>query len=244
MTNHNILHELIPLYALDSLEGDELHAVRTHLDSCDACLRELARYAAVASQLVPDEPAPTHGWERIASVIGNGAADIPLGRAAEVIDLEEGRPRRTRAVTMLTAIAAVAALVFAGIALAQRSLLNDLTGDSAVIAAAEQAASSPGAYVGDFLVDGFSVAQVVLTEDGRGFVVPTEYLEPLIPERTYQLWVIAANEQVISGGVLGNEPRASTFTWTGEVSGFALTREAAGGVVISEGDVVAVATQA
>jgi anti-sigma-K factor RskA len=239
MTNHNLLHELIPLYALDSLEGDELHAVRTHLDSCDACLRELARYAAVTSQFVPDEPAPTHGWERIASAIGNGA-DIPLGRTAEVID----PPRRTRAVTLLTAIAAVAALVFAGIALAQRSLLNDLTGDSAVIATAEQAATSPGAYVGDFLVDGFSVAQVVLTEDGHGFVVPTEHLEALMPERTYQLWVITADEQVISGGVLGNEPRASTFTWTGEVSGFALTREVAGGVVISEGDVVAVATQA
>ena len=243
MTNHSLLHELVPLYALDSLEGDELHAVRTHLDSCDACLRELARYAAVTSKLVPDEPTPTHGWERIASAIGNGA-DIPLGRAAEVIDLEEGRPRRTRAMTLLTAIAAVAALVFAGIALAQRSLLHDLTGDSAVIAAAEQAASSPGAYVGDFLVDGSSVAQVILTEDGHGFVVPTEDLEPLMPQRTYQLWVITTDEQVISGGVLGNEPRASTFTWTGEVSGFALTREVAGGVVISEGDVVAVATQA
>ena len=113
-----------------------------------------------------------------------------------------------------------------------------------MIAAAEQAASSPGAYVGDFVVDGSSVAQVVLTDDGHGFVVPTEDLEPLMPQRTYQLWVITADEQVISGGVLGNEPRASTFTWTGEVSGFALTREVAGGVVISEGDVVAVATQA
>jgi len=243
MTNHNLLHELIPLYALDSLEGDELDAVETHLDSCDACLRELDRYAAMTSQLVPDEPPPTHGWERIASAIGN-EADIPLGRVAGVIDLEDGRPRRTSAVTLLTAIAAVAAVVFVGIAFAQRSLLNDLTGESAVTAAAEKAASSPGAYVGDFLVDGFSVAQVVLTEDGHGFVVPTEDLEPLVPERTYQLWVITTDEQVISGGVLGNEPRASTFTWTGEVSGFALTREVAGGMVISEGDVVAVATQA
>lgn len=243
MTNHNLLHELIPLYALDSLEGNELRAVRTHLGSCDPCRRELARYAAVTSQLVPNEPAPTLGWERIASAIGKGT-EIPLGQAAEVIDLEAGRPRRTRAVTLVTAIAAVAALVLAGITLAQRSLLNDLTGDSAVIAAAEQAASSPDAYVGVFLVDGFAVAQVVLTEDGHGFVVPTEDLEPLMPERTYQLWVITTDEQVISGGVLGNEPRASTFTWTGEVSGFALTREVAGGVVISEGDVVAVAAQA
>ena len=89
------------------------------------------------------------GWERIASALGKGA-DIPLGQAAEVIDLQEWRPRRTKAMTLLTAIAAVAALVFGGIALAQRSLLNDLTGDSAVIAAAEQAASRPGDCVGEF----------------------------------------------------------------------------------------------
>lgn len=32
----------------------------------------------------------------------------------------------------------------------------------------------------------------------------------------------------------------ATFTWTGEVTGFAPTREVAGGVVSSEGDVVSV----
>jgi hypothetical protein len=44
--------------------------------------------------------------------------------------------------------------------------------------------------------------------------------------------------------VLGNRPGPSTFTWTGEVTGFALTREIAGGVVSSAGDVVAVITDA
>ena len=41
-------------------------------------------------------------------------------------------------------------------------------------------------------------------------------------------------------GVLGNEPVPSRFTWTDDVAGFALTREVAGGVVSSEGDVVSV----
>ena len=128
MTNHNLLHELVPLYALDSLEGDELHAVRTHLDSCDACLRELARYEAVTSNWSRTNPRPPmdgRGLPRQSETGRTSHSD----RAAEVIDLEEGRPRRTRAMTLLTAIAAVAALVFAGIALAQRSLLHDLTGD-------------------------------------------------------------------------------------------------------------------
>jgi hypothetical protein len=70
MTNHELLQELVPLYAIDSLEGDERYAVRTHLHSCDSCLGDLARYSAVTSEMVPDEPAPHHGWERIASAIG------------------------------------------------------------------------------------------------------------------------------------------------------------------------------
>lgn len=45
---------------------------------------------------------------------------------------------------------------------------------------------------------------------------------------------------MISAGVLGNDPRPERFTGTGEVAGFALTRERAGGVVSSEGDVVSV----
>jgi hypothetical protein len=84
------------------------------------------------------------------------------------------------------------------------------------------------------------VAEVVLTGEGDGFILPTETLDPLGPDRTYQLWVITPDEQVISAGVLGNDPGPARFTWTGEVAGFALTREAAGGVVSSEGDVVSV----
>jgi len=64
-------------------------------------------------------------------------------------------------------------------------------------------------------------------------------LDGLPADRTYQLWVVTPTEEVISAGVLGSDPEASTFTWRGEVSAFALTRETAGGVAVSEGDVVA-----
>lgn len=80
----------------------------------------------------------------------------------------------------------------------------------------------------------------MLTSAGRGYVLPTDALDPLSTDRTYQLWVINTDADVISAGVLGADPTASSFTWTGDVSGFALTREVAGGVVSSAGDVVAV----
>jgi glucose-6-phosphate 1-dehydrogenase len=81
---------------------------------------------------------------------------------------------------------------------------------------------------------------VVLTSDGEGFVIPSD-LSPLDEERTYQLWVLTPDELPISAGVLGNDPAPSRFTWSGGVAGFALTREVAGDVESTAGDVVSVA---
>jgi anti-sigma-K factor RskA len=138
------------------------------------------------------------------------------------------------------AVAALAALVLGVVALVQTMARNDLSGPGGVIAAAEAAAEEPGAIVADFETDAGSVGRIVLTADGEGFVIPSD-LEPLDEERTYQLWVVTPDEQVISAGVLGNDPAPSRFTWSGEVAGFALSREVAGGVESTAGDVVSVA---
>jgi hypothetical protein len=52
---------------------------------------------------------------------------------------------------------------------------------------------------------------------------------------------VTPDEQVISAGVLGSDPAPSRFTWSGDVAGFALSREVAGGVESTAGDVVSVA---
>lgn len=240
MSHANVV-DLVPLYALGALEERETAAVEAHLANCELCANELAIYESVTASLVPDGPAPTHLWAGIEAEI-SPEDDVELSHIAEVIPMAQ--PPNRRRLVWFASIAAAAAVVFGGIAIAQRSVLGHLTGDAAIVAAAEQASAEEGTFVGDFVVDEAAVAQVVLTSDGQGFVLPSDSLETLPAERTYQLWVITADEQVISGGVLGNDPGASTFTWTGEVSGFALTREIAGGVVVSEGDVVSVLTTA
>lgn len=74
--------------------------------------------------------------------------------------------------------------------------------------------------------------------------LPTESLPALAVDRAYQLWVINDEGAVVSADLLGHTPAPSTFTWTGTVTGFALTREIAGGVVSSHGDVVSVISEA
>jgi anti-sigma-K factor RskA len=235
MSGHEMI-DLVPLYALDALDGEEERVLVEHLGTCSRCRAALDEYLDVAANLVHDQPAPEELWERISTAIfteeATGSNVVPLVR-----------PRPSLFWKWATAVAAALAFVFGAIVLNDNLGGDGLTGDD-IIAAASRLADQPGTFVGDFSVEDVTVAQVVLTADGRGFVIPTESLDPLDDARTYQLWVINDTEDVISAGVLGNRPEPSTFTWTGEVIGFALTREVAGGVVSSAGDVVAVITDA
>lgn len=235
MITHGML-DLVPLYALDALRGREHEQFVRHLGGCAACQSELHRYQDVAANLVHDEPASDEIWERISASI---TADA--GAGTNVIEFR--RPQPNGIWKWTAAIAAGVALVFASIVIVDRVGSDGLTGES-IVAAADQLADEPGSFVGEFVVEDVSVAQVVLSAEGRGFVIPTGSLDPLDETRTYQLWVINDTEDVISAGVLGNRPEPATFTWTGEVTGFALTREVAGGVISSEGDVVSVITGA
>ncbi len=227
------MHDLVALYALDALEGADLESFETHLAECPTCAAELARHRAAAGALVVDEAPSEETWARIRAAVS--APD------AEIIALPTASDD-SRAWRWVAAVASIAALVFGAI-LVTNLLDAGEVDDGAVVAAAEKAATEEGAIVSDFLVDDVAVAQVVLTTDGRGYVIPTDDLAALESDRTYQLWVINDAADVISAGVLGADPAPAVFTWTGEVSGFALTREVAGGVISSAGDVVSVISE-
>lgn len=226
MSAHSQLFGLVELYALDALEGAELVEFEAHLEICELCQSQLAEALTVTASFVADAPAPTHVWDRIVAEI-----DPPDATVTEL-------PSRRGPVIALTTIAAALAIALGGVLLTQTSP----TAEEILIAAAEHAADEPGSLVSDFMADDVTIAEVVLGADGVGYVLPTDALADLEVTRTYQLWVINDEGRVISGGVLGPSPTVSTFTWTDGVSGFALTREIAGGVEVSEGDVAAVIT--
>lgn len=247
---HEELNALVAAYAIDALPSEEHDAVVAHLETCDACMAELDAHRAAVAHLTPDSAAPMHVWDRINTQIAEMAeiavepTPQPQAREADgaVVDFDSWR--RARRWGWVASAAAALVLVVGGLAIFQQLTIADLTGPQAIALAAERAESEPGVFGEDFEVEGVAVARVILTADGRGFVIPSENLPALPSERAYQLWVINDQGDVISAGVLGHEPVAATFTWTGTVSGFALTREIAGGVVSSEGDVVSVITGA
>ena len=231
MTNHPML-DLVELYALDSLEDGERYRFELHLDGCPLCQSQLDIALSVSAALVPDGDPPHHVWDRIVAELDQEE------RTETVVPLRRTRPGRGPLIA-LGSIAAALAVALAGVLMNSASTF---TGEGAIVAAAEAALEEPGAESVDLVSDGATVATIVLTADGRGFVLPTSELPPLGADRTYQLWVVNDQELVVSAGVLGSQPGPAVFTWTDGVSGLALTTEVAGGVAISEGDLVAAVT--
>ncbi len=78
---------------------------------------------------------------------------------------------------------------------------------------------------------------IVLSADGTGYVADHNLPRP--PEgRTYQLWAVVG-DQVISVGVLGEDPGVIPFRVDPhDLAGFAVTEEVVGGVVSSENPAV------
>lgn len=232
MAEHERFYELIPLYALGALTPSEAKDLESHLIGCPRCQDELSLHMNTVAGLDGAREPPDGVWERIATALDES------GDPGAVRLLRASQPRTW---AFVAGAVAVAAAVFGGVLLAQL-IGADPLGQGAIIAAAEEASAREGSIVAELRVDDAVVAEIVLTGSGQGFVLPSEELAPLDESRTYQLWVINSDEAVISAGALGSDPGASTFTWTGNVAGFALTREVAGGVVSSAGDVVSVVT--
>ena len=172
LMEHHEMIDLVPLYALDALEGSEIREFEAHLETCQRCRAELAAHQSVAAALIVDEPAPGPVWDHVAAAVSNSR------QSPRVAEISARRAARDRPLKWIAAVAAVAALLLALLAVFQAVEMNRVTGPEGVLAAAEAAAGEPGAIVADLESPAGTVARVVLTSDGEGFLLPAD-LEPL-----------------------------------------------------------------
>ncbi|MGB8362858.1 MAG: zf-HC2 domain-containing protein [Acidimicrobiia bacterium] len=62
---HDLLLEMVDLYALRALPADEERTLEHHMQSCPSCERELDTAISVAAAIIPDSEPPHHLWDRI-----------------------------------------------------------------------------------------------------------------------------------------------------------------------------------
>ena len=220
--------------AINGLPTKEAEAFDALVASDEYLAAHMDQFRRVADELVEGlpnvSPAPSPLiWERIEHEVGFARDGQPVLEESNVV------PIRSRGRNLLVTVASVAAALVIGVAAG--SVLGDSAPDlrETAIAAASDAGSTSIDMANPATSD--LAASAVLTADGTGYLI-AESLPALAEDRTYQLWVIV-DDQVISAGLLGNNPDVVQFRAEGNVVGMAISEETAGGVVVSENDPVA-----
>jgi len=169
--------ELLPAYALDSLEQAEARRVADHLAGCTICRRELSAYQQASADLAFTAPEAVPSAELKARLMGRIQASSPVrSRAA-------GRRFPSRLIPLGGMIALI---LIVGLALSTLLLwyrldrLEVLAGPRGMRAISLQNTNAaPEA-------SGF----VIIGADGLNGALVVDRLPPLDPGREYQLWLV------------------------------------------------------
>jgi anti-sigma-K factor RskA len=227
---HEAVEDLLGAYALDAVPEDERRLVEEHLDVCEACRREVMEHRETVALLSGGSAAPVGVWDRIATEL-----EPPVSLEARGEGRRGTRPSGIRRwATGVAAAAAAVAIVVLGVTVVEQDRrLDRLAGASeeqALLVAAEAALRDPAARpVTLRSADGAMSVEAVLLPDGTGYLYRND-LRPLPLGQTYQLWALGEADP-ISAGVLGPNPGVVGFSVDPGISGLAITREIAGGVV-------------
>jgi len=231
------IEELLGAYALDALDPDERALVDEHLVSCPRCRAELADHLEVAALLGNTAaPAPDGLWARIAE---------SLEEPPPVLRLSVQPAKRPRPTRLLIAAVAAAVLLIAGLGaeiVHQERRIDDMAASisaQGVQADMVRAMADPDSHKMALTPpDGGPMsAAAVMTSSGSGYFMATS-MPALSEDRTYQLWGVMADGQVVSLGVLGHDPHLAAFQASGGLTGLAVTEEVQGGVASSTNPVV------
>ena len=240
------LDELLPLYALDALDGEEREQVARYIER-DASARAevLSLREAVALLPPPDARAPASLWSTIESSLDAPSTDsprpeplVPLG-AARVAGRARRRDRPSyRIAAAALAVAATVAIAVLGIQVArQQDRIDELAAEmhgGAVQQQAMAARSAKDAHVIQLAAaSGAGRGEIVMLPDGTGYFMDHD-LPALAEGSTYQLWAKVgdpAAPRMVSLGVLGGDPGIVPFRLSAPTIMFEVTKEDAPGSV-------------
>jgi anti-sigma-K factor RskA len=195
------VHDLLPGYAIGSLDADELKRVEEHLSSCWICRNELSAFQTIADELAfaaPLAAPPVDAKEKLMQRVQSAhpKEQEPPTQAAPA--RPPARWERLLPVWGLASLFLILGLAASSFLLWQRVNNREFAmapgGMRAVALSATDAA--PGAT-------GF----VLISADGDDGALVVDGLPPLGEEQEYQLWLILDGERT-SGAVFSTDERS------------------------------------
>jgi anti-sigma-K factor RskA len=234
--------DLIPAYALDCLDEDEVAAVREHLADCALCRAELRSYQAVTEELAYAAP-QLDPPERVKSTL-MGRVQASAGVKPEVdrrfpeeasgasgwLQFVGGQIRSLGSVRLgsawaLVALVVVLALVASNILLwRQVNALHASSRETAMRVVALQGTEAAPEATG----------LIVVSLDGRHGTMVVDHLPQLDEAHQYQLWLIKDGQRA-SGAVFSVSEDGYGSKWVGspeplaDYTSFGVTVEPEGG---------------
>jgi anti-sigma-K factor RskA len=206
MLNHVDVIELLPAYALGSLDEEEAIQVAEHLDTCPGCRAELLSYQAVAAQLAlaaPDTIPPARLKQQILRQLQTPRLEPAIGPHRSwwqrIVDLFQ----RAAPVWGLASLALVVLLVLSNLWWWQRADREGpiVTPGGMQVVAMVGTDAAPAA-----------VGTLVISGDGEYGTLVVDGLPALDPDHQYQLWLIRDGQRT-SGGVFSVNPEGYGALW-------------------------------
>jgi anti-sigma-K factor RskA len=215
-------HELLPLYALDSLSDDEREAFEAHLETCDQCLEELASYEPAVTRLATEislAPRPAlraNVMAMIQDVPQEGVvtpSSVPEQMTAEAAEpVVPRQPAARRSSNWFAFAAAFLALALVAVSGGGLALWRETQDLQQQVAQARELASiltADDAELVDVETDLSGNLRVAVSPGQNVGVVLADDLEAPGPDQDYQLWTIEGGQPQSAGlvsqrsGVLG-----------------------------------------
>jgi anti-sigma-K factor RskA len=227
-TEHDQVQELLPGYALDCLDRDEMMVASEHVAECVICQAEVEKYRAVVGQLALATPVATPSpavRRRLMKRLGLPRPGANAGTQPSVWRAVLGFTQRTAPVWGALSFVLVLTLAIANLLLWQqytnRANVQPTTAVQIVRMVSTNAAPAASAVI-------------AISNNGQYGTLIVEGLPPLDPDRQYQLWLIqdgkrtsgavfSVNEDGYSSAPISSPQAISIY------SAFGITIEPAGG---------------
>lgn len=202
MSAEDRYRELLPLAALDALDGEDAAEFRRHLATCEGCRTELAAFERVAAAIgtsVTPMPPPPRLRDRVLAAVA-----APLSRPAAV--------RPPRVFPWRGTLATAAVLVLAVALLVTREQLQRERARAQALAAEAEQARRELAGLQEALAEARSVRDLVVRPDSRLTLLAG--LPPAAGARARVIWNASTREAVlIASGLPAPSPGKAYEVW-------------------------------
>jgi len=178
---HEEAQELIPAYALDALDPDEMRTAEAHFSVCEECRRELASLREATALLVEGAPRSAPPAALRDRVLG---AAQPARRLA-------ARPRPWPWAWTGWAAAALAVVVLGSVSLSLERRVAAMRGEAAAEARLLSLLASPSAETVELAGTTAGSARLVFAPGRAGGVLVVSGLPDPGGRSIYQLWLIS-----------------------------------------------------